>query len=274
MIKLAILDLYDGFDNQGMRCIREIVNSFADYHGIDIAITEFDVRRKLAVPDTSFDVYISSGGPGSPLESIGSAWEEAYFSWLQAVEQWNNQTGFPKKHAFFICHSFQLICRHYGLANVCKRKSTSFGVFPVHMLSEAANEPVFEGLQDPFYAVDSRDFQVIEPNHQRLKEMGASLLCIEKARPHVPLERAVMAIRFSPYFFGTQFHPEADAIGMTMYLQREDKKATVIKNHGLAKWQDMIDHLGDPDKILYTYNHILPNFLKHAIHAHSAVQLG
>lgn len=275
MIKLAILDLYDGFDNQGMRCIREIVNSFADYHSLDISITEFDVRRHLAVPDTSYDIYISSGGPGSPLESEGSDWEKAYFSWLSAIENWNqSDAGQPKKHAFFICHSFQLVCRHYQIANVCKRRSTSFGVFPVHMLKDGGNEPVFQGLQDPFYAVDSRDYQVIEPNHQRLKEMGASLLCIEKARPHVPLERAVMAIRFSPYFFGTQFHPEADAIGMTMYLQREDKKATVIENHGEAKWQDMIDHLSDPDKILFTYNHILPNFLQHAIPAHIAAELG
>lgn len=275
MVKLAILDLYEGFENQGMRGIREIVNSFADHHGLDITITEFDVRRKLEVPDTSFDIFISSGGPGSPLESEGSEWEAAYFSWLQQIEQWNaNPANLRKKHVFFICHSFQLACRHYRVGNVCKRRSTSFGVFPVHMINTAEAEPVFAGLKEPFYAVDSRDFQVIEPNHQRLRDMGASLLCIEKARPHVALERAVMAIRFSPYFFGTQFHPEADAIGMTMYLLREDKKKTVIENHGEAKWQDMIDHLSDPDKILYTHDTILPNFLRLATHAHISVGLG
>ena len=40
----------------------------------------------------------------------------------------------------------------------------SFGVFPMHRTEEAFNEPVFDGLQDPFYAVDSRSFQVTEPN--------------------------------------------------------------------------------------------------------------
>jgi hypothetical protein len=70
-----------------------------------------------------------------------------------------------------------------------------------------------------------------------------------------------MAIRFSPFIIGTQFHPEADAIGMSMYLQLEEKKKTVIANHGYEKWVTMIEHLNDPDKILWTYSHILPNFL-------------
>jgi hypothetical protein len=88
-----------------------------------------------------------------------------------------------------------------------------------------------------FIPVDSRDYQVIQPNHNRLRELGAKILCIEKERPHVALERAVMAVRFNDYMIGTQFHPEADAIGMSMYLQREDKKKTVIENHGFEKWK-------------------------------------
>ncbi|MEN9372207.1 MAG: hypothetical protein RLZZ64_1282, partial [Bacteroidota bacterium] len=86
-------------------------------------------------------------------------------------------------------------------------------------------------------------------------------------RPHVPLERAVMAIRFNPYIVGTQFHPEADAQGMSMYLQREDKKQTVIQNHGIEKWSSMIEHLNDPDKISLTNRFVLPNFLKQSIAA-------
>lgn len=274
MIKLAILDLYDGVENQGMRGIREIVHSYAERSGLDITLQEFDVRRHLEVPDLSFDVYISSGGPGSPLDSEGSEWEARYFSWLQQVEAHNEQPDSIKKHVFFICHSFQLACRHYGIGEVCKRKSTSFGVFPVHMLMGAHHEPVFAGLTDPFYAVDSRDYQVIRPNHARIKQLGGQLLCIEKERPHVPLERAIMAVRFTPYFFGTQFHPEADAIGMSMYLQREDKKQTVIANHGEEKWRSMLEHLSDPDKILYTHDRVLPNFLKLACEHWQAVALG
>lgn len=267
-IRVAILDMYEGFANQGMRCIREILNQFGEANNLDLSWDEFDVRLQKQVPDLSYDIYISSGGPGSPLESEGSEWEKVYFSWLGKVESWNaNPAHVQKKQVFFICHSFQLVCRHYDIARVSKRKSTAFGIFPMHLLSEGKTETIFTGLKDPFYSVDSRDYQVIEPNHNKLRQMGASILAIEKERPHIPLERAVMAIRFNDCMIGTQFHPEADAIGMSLHLQTEEKKKTVIDNYGLEKWQSMITHLNDPEKIMWTYAHILPNFLFNAVEA-------
>jgi GMP synthase-like glutamine amidotransferase len=266
-LKIAILDLYEGAENQGMRCLREILNQFAEYHHIDIQKDEFEVRLQKSVPDLSYDVYISSGGPGSPLESEGSEWEAAYFGWLDEVERFNNNaSNFIKKQVFFICHSFQLACRHYNLATVGKRKSTSFGVFPIHYLHHKEQEPTFDGLKDPFYVVDSRDFQVIQPNHSLIAAMGGAILAIEKNRPHVPLERSIMAMRFNDNMIGTQFHPEADAVGMTIHLLTEEKKKTVIENHGAEKWKSMIEQLNDPEKILHTYSRVLPNFLQHALH--------
>jgi hypothetical protein len=133
------------------------------------------------------------------------------------------------------------------------------------MMKDSFDEPVFQGLHNPFYSVDSRDYQLVEPDHKQLKNLGAKILALEKERPHVPYERAVMSIRFNDYFVGTQFHPEADAVGMSMYLQREDKKKTVIDNYGKEKWHSMIDQLNDPEKIRWTYSHVLPNFLNLAI---------
>ena len=263
-IKIAILDLYEGQANEGMRCIRTILSDWSTTHQQPIDVKEFDVRLNLEVPDLNFDIFISSGGPGSPLETEGCAWEEKYFGWVEALKEWNENSNFPKKHAFFICHSFQLFCRYFKLGNVCKRKSTSFGVFPVHQMEDGHAEKVFDGLKDPFYCVDSRDYQVIEPNHDKINEMGGAILAIEKNRPHVPLERAVMAIRFTDYLIGTQFHPEADAHGMAMYLQREDKKKVVVDTHGEEKWKSMVEQLLDPGKIMWTYQHILPNFLTEA----------
>ena len=261
-IKIAVLDLYAGAPNEGMRCIREILNEFSESSTVEVEWDEFEVRNKQQVPGIEYDIYISSGGPGSPLDSEGSDWEKKYFNWLSKVEKWNQDpTKLLKKYIFLICHSFQLVCRHHKIADVTKRKSTAFGVFPIHLLHDGKEERVFAGLNDPFYAVDSRDYQVIQPYHNKLKKTGGKILCIEKDRPHVPLERAVMGIRFSDYMIGTQFHPEADAIGMSMYLQTEEKKKTVVDSYGLDKWESMIKHLNDPDKISWTYAHILPNFL-------------
>lgn len=264
--RIAILDLYEGVANQGMRCIREILNQFGDTNNLDITWDEFDVRQKNEVPDLSYDIFISSGGPGSPLDSEGSDWEKVYFNWLHKIEKWNSsEVNVHKKYVFFICHSFQLACRHYNIGSVRQRKSTAFGVFPVHLLKDGKEEIVFEEMKDPFYAVDSRDYQVVEPKHNNLLEMGATILAIEKERPHIQLERAIMAVRFNEYMIGTQFHPEADPVGMSMYLKTTEKKKTVIENYGQAKWASMIEQLNDPDKIVFTHEHILPNFLQIAV---------
>lgn len=266
MVKVAILDLYEGQANQGMRCLRAILTEYGRARGLDLQYHEFEVRLDHRLPDLSYDLYISSGGPGSPLDSEGSEWETAYWNWLTQLEEFNaNPVNTSPKQVLFICHSFQLVCRHYALAHVTPRRSTAFGVFPVHILEGADTEPVFSGLRDPFYAVDSRSYQVIQPDQDKLDRMGGRLLAIEKERPHVPLERAIMAIRFNPNMIGTQFHPEADAAGMSMYLQREDRKHTVIAEHGEAKWESMITQLEDPDKIRWTYSHVIPNFLDNAL---------
>ena len=266
MIRIAILDLYEGQPNQGMRCIREIINQWSEFYSLETQFDEFEVRLQHEVPDLSYDIYISSGGPGSPLESEGSEWEGVYFNWFSEVEEWNrNPVNLNKKFVFFICHSFQLICRHYEIGDISKRKSTSFGVYPVHVTLDGQKDKVFAGLRDPFYVVDSRSWQVTLPNFDKLKMIGAEILCIEKYRPHVPYAQALMGVRFSEYMIGTQFHPEADAIGMSMYLQTEEKKKIVIDEHGKEKWENMIEQLNDPDKIMWTYAHVLPNFLNESV---------
>lgn len=265
-VRIAILDLYEGHANQGMRCIHEIIEGWAQQHRFRVSTDTFDVRLKNALPDLSYDIYISSGGPGDPLISRFEDWDIAWCRWLDSVERWNeNPDNEEKKHVFFICHSFQMASRYFNAGVISKRRSKAFGIFPIHMLENGHEEPVFDGLKDPFYAVDSREYQLVQPNHPHLQEMGATILCIEKSRPHVPYERAVMGIRFNSWMIGTQFHPEADAEGMSIHLQTDEKRRTVIESHGEEKLLNMLEHLNDPDKIVWTHDHVLPNFLDQAV---------
>lgn len=264
-IHIAILDLYEGTANEGMRGIRQLIEEFeADSHMM-VKYEIFDVRLKADVPDLSFDVYISSGGPGSPLDSEGSLWERRYFSLMDDIRSFNRLHPNEKKHVLLICHSFQIYCRYYGYGLVTKRKSTSFGVMPVHKTTEGHHDPLFRSLNDPLWAVDSRDYQITQPDIEKIGAGGGALLCIEKFRPHVEHERAVMSIRFDEAFIGMQFHPEADAVGMRMYLLREDKKEIVIEKHGERKYWEMLEHLNDPDKIMLTYSTVIPRFLMIAL---------
>lgn len=253
--------MYDGAPNEGMRGIRQLIESFeVDFH-MPLKYEIFDVRGKSEVPGLEFDLYISTGGPGSPLDSEGSLWERKYFTLTEKILDHNKNNPQQKKHMLLICHSFQLFCRYYKYAKVSKRKGTSFGVMPVHKTIDGHHDPLLRSLGDPFWAVDSRDYQITQPDLKKLKKEGGQVLAIEKIRPHVLLERAVMAIRFDEAFVGMQFHPEADANGMQMYLLREDKKEMVIERHGEKKYWEMLDHLRDPDKIMLTYNMVVPRFL-------------
>ena len=265
-IKVAILDLYDGIANEGMRGFQEILKRYREKNQLNLAYSIFDVRKKCEVPEyNDFDIYIVSGGPGSPLDTEGSEWEKKYFNLIDKLEDHNLSNQQQKKHAFFVCHSFQLMCLKYKLGDINIRRSPSFGVLPVHLTEAGKADQVFDNLNDPFYAVDSRSWQVINPDHKRLKELGMQILAIEKERPHIEFPRAMMAIRFSEYFISTQFHPEADAKGMKNWLLKEEKQKEVVNEHGLAKYNDMLEHLDDPDKITFTQATIIPNFLDQAV---------
>jgi GMP synthase-like glutamine amidotransferase len=262
--KIAILDMYDDAPNEGMRCIKTLVVDFLKSKGMaESYFSVFNVRKGQQLPlIEDFDAFISTGGPGSPLLE-NTTWEKNYFELIDSLLNFNKNANI-KKPLFAICHSFQLLFQYFDFGIITKRKSTSFGVMPIHKLEPASHENIFFGLEEPFWAVDSRDYQAIMPNKKKIKEVGANILCLEKKRPHIPLERAIMAIRFTPEIVGTQFHPEADAEGMHRYFQTEEKKQAVITNFGEKKYYSMIEHLEDPDKIMLTESVILPNFLEHA----------
>lgn len=260
--KVAVLDLYDNTPNQGMRCIHDILGTFRSRIEWDV----FDVRGKAAIPDLSYDIFISTGGPGSPYEGDG-IWDKKYFEWLQSCWEWNQNNPDNKKYVLFICHSFQMAVRHFDVAKIVKRKSKSFGIFPVHPTPAGKREPLFNGLPNPFWVADFRDWQAVQPNHKKLKEMGAEILAMEKIRPHVPLERAIMGIRFSPEMIALQFHPEADPDGMLVHFLDPERRAVIIEEFSENKYLEMIEGLNDSEKIRLTHALILPLFLRRSLSA-------
>ena len=178
-VRVAILDLYEGVENQGMRGLRSILKHFGDENQLNLIVEEFDIRLKDEFPGFDFDIYISSGGPGSPIATKGEEWDNHYMNWIERMDDYNKNPANPdKKYVYFICHSFQLVSRYYSIGELAPRISTAFGIFPIHLLEEGEKEPVFADMSDPFYAVDSRDYQVLQPNFKRIEELGAKILCI------------------------------------------------------------------------------------------------
>jgi GMP synthase-like glutamine amidotransferase len=261
-LHVAILDLNNNVPNRGLTYIKRMIEAY----GSILRYTVFDVRYKGEIPDEQFDIYISSGGPGSPFDFEGG-WDKPYFALLDKLWQHNEavSSASDKKFVFFICHSFQLACQFFKVGDIKRRVTRSFGTFPCSKTDMGASEPYFAGLPDPFWIADFRDWQVINADESYLSDCGFQVMAMEKARPHVNLPRAIMAVRFSGEFFGTQFHPEADDDGMLTYFHDPERKAQVIKDYGEERWHSMLADLNDPMKINLTHKTILPNFINDAI---------
>ena len=137
-VRAAILDLYNGIENLGMGSIRRLLeeSGITDY---DV----FDVRCENEVPDLSYDIYISTGGPGSPLD-VDDKWGVPFFGFLDELWNYNHTHVEEPKHVLLICHSFQMACHHFGVGKISKRKSQSFGVFPVHKTDAGKTDMILE----------------------------------------------------------------------------------------------------------------------------------
>lgn len=265
-VRVAIMDLYNNEPNQGMRCLKEIVSNMDKaVHGIPVTFSVFETRYRGEIPSPEYDIYISSGGPGSPFDGEGKPWEEKYFGLIEQLWNRNQKNSTGKKYVFFICHSFQLMARHFQLAVVRKRNRRSFGIVPVYKTPCGETDPLFSRLPKKFFAADFRQYEVIEPDLNRLHELGGRVLSIENERKDPAMERAVMTIRLSEEMIGTQFHPEADPESMLYHFQQPDRKKQVVVEYGEKKYNEMIAQLEDPANILLTRRTVLPGFLRDAI---------
>ena len=117
-------------------------------------------------------------------------------------------------------------------------------------------------LADNFQIADFRSYQITQPNTAKLMKMGAHILAIEKRRPHIDKDQALMAIQFSEWVYGTQFHPEAngDKVKETFLLEKE-KFQTFLGNKQYEKAVKKLDNIKG---INTTQSIILPRFLDFA----------
>jgi homoserine O-succinyltransferase len=272
MIKIATIDLYNNERNEGIRCIKEIVSEAQKRNnGLDITYEVFDTRFKDEVPGLDKDIYISSGGPGSPFEGEGTKWEKDYFNLIQQIWDYNQSNPERKKYLFFICHSFQMMGRFFKFGTVSQRHSKSFGVMPFDLTKEGKTDNVFKELSNPFYAADIRQYQVVEPDKKIIDELGTKILSYEIIDDDDKAQPAIAAVRISDEIVGTQFHPEADPDSMLYHFKQDERKKQVVEKYGEERYDEMIKILESPDTIQKTRDTVIPTFLNQAIDELTAV---
>lgn len=260
--RLAILDMNNGFQNKGIPSLKSIAQRFS---GLEVEV--FDVRKKNQIPNLDFDIYLFSGGPGAPFK-LNQSWEERFYSLLDDLWSFNLETKSPnkKKFCFFICYSFQLICQYKKLGRVSQRRSSSIGTYPVHLTLQGKTDVILGNRNDEelLYVADFRDYQVTSIDEVFLANSDVAVLAYEKLRLHVNLERAVMAMKFSNQWYGTQFHPEAQAADLAVYFKNPAKEAEIIKKKGVDKYKEMLRFIETPDGVKKS-NRVIPIFIEYAL---------
>jgi len=265
-IKIATIDLYNNEINEGMRCIGEIVEeTMKKFNDLNISYNVYETRFKEDIPPVDCDIFISSGGPGSPFDGEGEKWEKDYFNLIEKIYSHNQTNTDKKKYIFFICHSFQMMARFFEFGNVSKRNSKSIGVIPFEKTEPGKTDIILEQLTNPFYAADIREYQVTNPDKKVIDEIGAKILSYEILDDNAEDEPAITALRISNEIAGTQFHPEADPESMLYHFNRPDEKKQIVDCYGEEKYNRMIEILQEPNTIKLTRKTVIPNFLNQAI---------
>jgi len=265
-IKIATIDLYNNERNEGMRCIGEIVEETKKkFNDLDISYNVYETRFKEDIPGIDSDIFISSGGPGSPFDGEGKKWEKDYFNLIDKIYSHNQTNTDKKKYIFFICHSFQMMARFFEFGDVSKRNSKSIGVMPFEKTESGKTNIIFEQLPNPFYAADIREYQVTNQNKKVIDDIGAKILSYEILDDNLNGEPAIAAVRISNEIVGTQFHPEADPESMLYHFNRPDEKKQIIDSYGEEKYNRMLEILQEPNAVKQTRKTVIPNFLNQAI---------
>ena len=265
-IKIATIDLYNNERNEGMRCIGEIVEETKKkFNDLNISYNVYESRFKEDIPDIDSDIFISSGGPGSPFEGEGEKWEKDYFNLIEKIYSHNQTNTDKKKYIFFICHSFQMMARFFEFGDVNKRNSKSIGVMPFEITEPGKTNFILEHLPNPFYAADIREYQVTNPNKKVIEDIGAKILSYEILDDNAEGEPAIAAVKISNEIFGTQFHPEADPESMLYHFNKADEKKQIVDIYGEEKYNRMLEILQEPNAVKLTRKTVIPNFLNGAI---------
>jgi homoserine O-succinyltransferase len=264
-LRLCIIDMNNGHVNQAMRCLRSMVaNFFERVHlhnlSLECELVEVSPRDTNNPVPTDCDLYVSSGGPGSPFDGDGTSWTEDYSRFSDGVVESANRAGPDQRALFAICYSFEMLVRHFKLAHIGPRSDRKFGVMPIYTTSEGQRHPLLSAFGDRLFAFEHRNWEAIDLDEARLRSLGGALLARE-SRDGVSKGRALLAFDLGPGIEAVQFHPEADRPGVMNWVARPEQASAFKATYGEVTYQAMLRTLDDPRRLARTYALVIPGWL-------------
>jgi GMP synthase-like glutamine amidotransferase len=264
-LRIVIVDMNAGVKNHAMRCFRDIVDHFLkharrDNPSLDATTTIVQPRNLGELPPAQCDVYLSTGGPGSPFDGYDEPWCIGYRRFLDELVD-EHLRGTPNSRAaLLVCHSFEIAVEHFGFASMEKRDKRKFGVMPVYMTEEGLKSPLLGPFGDRLFVWEHREWEAVGLDENKLAETGGELWARE-SRDGVSKGRGLAAFRFAPPIEGTQFHPEADKAGALAWMDDPEQREAAITAYGELTYERMRKSLNDPKRIDRTFYTLIPGWL-------------
>ncbi len=265
-LRIALVDMNNGVENQAMRCLRSIATRFHDHAKItnpnlDLEIVHVSPRDKGEVPPDDCNLYLSSGGPGSPYDGDGQQWTTDYYRFLDRVVEDNLAKGPAARALFGVCYSYEMIVRHFQIATMAPRATRKFGVMPVYMTSLGRTHPLLQTFGDRLFAFEHRNWEAIDLDESRLAKLGGQVLALESREGQNDKGKALLGIDAAPGVETVQFHPEADRAGVVTWVSKPDQAAAFREAYGDLTYERMLKTLDDPNRLARTFAMLIPGWM-------------
>jgi GMP synthase-like glutamine amidotransferase len=263
-LRIGLIDMNNGVANQAIRSFRSIIATFSERvrarnPGLSVTTTHVQPRNLAEAPPHDCDLYLSTGGPDSPVDGFKESWAPGIRTFFDRIVNGQLQHGSAAPAVFAVCYSFELAVMHFGIAAMVPRER-KFGIMPVYPTEEGLASPLFAPFGDRLFVWEHRSWQAVDLEEKRLKELGGVLLARESRDGHSK-GRGLMALQFAPGVKGTIFHPEADRPGVLNWLERPEQARSVIETYGELIYRRMCKTVDDPARLARTYALLLPGWM-------------
>ncbi len=265
-LRICLVDMNNGVANQATRCFRRLVDSFSHRAkernpGMEVTFRHVQPRNLGELPDDEVDMVLSSGGPGSPFDGYEDAWCTGYRKFLDRVVERNLKAPHDSPKVMAVCHSFQLLVLHFGVARMEPRESLKFGLMPAYMTREGEGADFLRPFGYRLFCWEHRNWEAVGLEEKRLAELGGKLLAKETAEGGAYKGDALLGLHFADGVSGTQFHPEADKPGVMAWIEKPEHKAAVEDAYGKTLYERMVKSLGNPERLAKTFALLIPGWM-------------
>ena len=270
-LRVCLIDMNAGHANQAMRCFRGLVGAFfdrarVDNPGLPCELVEVSPRDTDVVIPRDADLYLSSGGPGSPHEGEGQPWLADYSEFLDGLVERGTRSDVDPRAYFGICFSFEMLIHHFEVAALHRRVHRKFGIMPVYPTAQGQKHPLYEPFGDRLFAFEHRNWEVIDVDERRLGALGGQVLALESRDGHSK-GRSVVSLSICPAIEGVLFHPEADRAGVMNWMARPEEAEAFRAAYGEKTYQAMLRTVDDPARLARTYALFVPGWLTRRFNA-------